>query len=77
MSEWAHKIIESMVTNGNADRVVSPKIGSVVLYCGAPVKILSGHFYGSFGGVSNFWKWENLRTGEKESGYGEFYLLKA
>lgn len=38
------------------------------------VKILDGEFYDSkYGRLSNFWKWENLETGEIEEDYGCFY----
>lgn len=42
-----------------------------VLY---PCIILDGQFL-SNGRVSNFWTWRNLITGEKESGYGNFWIM--
>ena len=72
-----HNIIESVI--GGADRILNPSVGDIVYqklgegkY--AKVKIIDGEFYDShFGRVSNFWKWENLETGEIESDYGCFY----
>ena len=36
---------------------------------GREVKITDGQFYGTYG-VSNWWEWEDIETGEKGSGYG-------
>lgn len=39
-----------------------------------PVKIIDGAFFRN-GRVSNFWDFENLLTGKKDSTYGSFYKL--
>ena len=73
----AHEIIET-VLSGNG-RILKPSIGDIVFrkidegkY--VKVKILDGEFYDSlYGRLSNFWKWENLETGEIEEDYGCFY----
>lgn len=61
----------------NFDRILSPKVGDVVFQQTgdgkfAKVKILGGQFYGSHG-ISNFWDYENVETGEIEHDYGMFY----
>ena len=56
-----------------------PKPGSTVLFVDGDnqylVYILSGAWEKN-GRISNFWEWVNLRTGEKENGYGNFYDFK-
>ena len=37
---------------------------------GYEVEIISGQYFGSYGGVSNHWTWKRLDTGAKENGYG-------
>ena len=71
-------IIESVIPK---DTLINPKRNTVCLYKNEsgeyiPIKILSGSFYIN-GRVSNFWYWINLNTNEKESGYGDFYKIKA
>ena len=77
MNQIAENITRDLLTKNNKNRILSPKKGSLVFYKNdngefVPVKILDGQFY-SNGRLSNFWEWENLATGEKESGYGDFY----
>lgn len=61
-------------------KVSEPKIGKIYYQfnngIGFPVIVLEGQFFASNGRLSNYWYWRNLRTGKKESGYGNFYKLK-
>ena len=64
---------------GNENRILNPSIGDEVYqYTGngtfVKVKILGGQYYGTYG-VSNFWEYENLETGEIERGYGYFVRM--
>lgn len=75
-------IIESVIhERSSKNRIISPEIGSTVCIRKSkeeytPVRILDGKFYGTFGGVSNFWTWVNLETNEVENGYGCFYKME-
>ena len=62
-------------------RISNPKIGSGKIYYQLnkktntfdPCIVESGQYLDSeFGRLSNFWYWINLRTGERECGYGYF-----
>ena len=62
-------------------RISNPKIGSGKIYYQLNKKtntfesciVESGqHLDSEFGRLSNFWYWINLRTGERECGYGYF-----
>ena len=71
-------IIEQCAMYGNKDRILNPSIGDEVYQCTGKdtfvkVKILEGQYYGAYG-VSNFWEYENLETGEIERGYGYFFV---
>ena len=39
-----------------------------------PCVVKSGRFNADSGRLSNFWEWINLCTGEKQSGYGNFFI---
>lgn len=61
------------------ESVENPKIGDIYFFftegIGVPVVILRGHLWEK-GRYSNFWEWRNLKTGNKESGYGSFYKIR-
>lgn len=61
-------------------RVTEPEIGKIYFQFegsyGYPVMIIDGKYYADNGRLSNAWTWRNLHTGERESGYGCFYVLK-
>lgn len=69
LTALAREITEEMRTNHFA-------VGDVVTHPdGRTVKIVGGSYYGTYGGVSNFWDWrEVLPDGslaeKKECGYG-------
>lgn len=69
-------IIESTLAV-DFNRILSPAVGDIVYQQTedgkfVKVRILGGQFYGSYG-VSNFWDYENVETGEIEHDYGSFY----
>ena len=82
MNTSAKAIIERVIYECDSkNRIISPEIGSTVYLRKSkkeyiPVKIIDGKFYGTFGGVSNFWTWVNLKTNEIENGYGDFYKME-
>lgn len=61
-------------------KVCEPEIGKIYFYNNkeendfVPVMVISGQWE-SNGRLSNFWKWRNVHTGEKCSGYGFFWEL--
>lgn len=61
-------------------KIDEPEIGKVYFcleketHILVPVMIISGQWE-SNGRLSNFWKWRNVHTGEKCSGYGSFWEL--
>lgn len=61
------------------EKVSEPETGGIYFYfdkgMGVPVIILSGDWERN-GRLSNFWYWRNLKTGKKESGYGNFYEMR-
>ena len=71
------EIIESVFSEDR--RILEPSVGDIVYQRKdsgkyAKVRIIDGEFLDSkYGRLSNFWKWENLETGEIEEDYGCFY----
>ena len=53
------------------DNVRPLRVGDVVSHpeTGRTVRITSGQYWGTYG-LSNFWDWEDVETGEKDCGYG-------
>lgn len=64
----------------NFKKIQEPKIGETYFRISEdgksliPCKIIFGSLFRN-GRLSNFWDWENLLTGEKESGYGKFFAI--
>lgn len=60
-------------------KITDPKVGSVVMYQGRPVYIVSGIMTEPhFGSILNEWTWcgvdDNAHLGAPESGEGDFYV---
>ena len=77
MTDEVKSIIEDWDLNGDKNRVLNPSAGDEVYLCTEKdkfirVRILSGQYYGQCG-LSNFWEYENLETGEIGHGYGYFF----
>lgn len=75
MQAVVKEVIESVLSERG--RVLDPLLGDIVYQRKgngkyAKVRIISGQLYGTHG-LSNFWDYENLETGEIEHDYGCFY----
>jgi hypothetical protein len=81
MKDWVKEFTEDIFKEMcPKDRVIGEiPYGTEVLYendKGERYNIIidDGHYWGTFG-LSNFWYWTNVKTGEKEHGYGNFYKI--
>lgn len=64
MENWVQDMVEDTFGNPLSIGVVTVNPDT-----GRTVKITEGQFWGEHG-LSNFWYWEDIETGEKGHGYG-------
>ncbi len=74
MRSLGQTIVEEML---DEDGVRPLCVGDVVPHpeSGRMVGITDGQYWGTYG-LSNFWDWEDVETGEKDCGYG-WHIKKA